>query len=236
MPVCPICGSACKDGASFCTECGTKLIKPEEIKPQAPVIPEPETIETPEPAPVPEQPAPEPPVFEQPAQPVFEQPAPPPAPEQPSWQERYQQQRPQFDQTQYQQQQQQYQQQYQQYQQQYQQPYQQYQQPAAEKAEAVPADSGEGKASGIVSLVFGILGMLCCLCPIFSVVGLITGIVSLTKKRRGVAIAGLILSIIALLLFIASIVISVIFWNQFLDWVEITYPDIYDAVAKFFTF
>ncbi len=61
-----------------------------------------------------------------------------------------------------------------------------------------------------MSLVFGILGLVCCLFPVFSIVGFITGVVGVSKSRSGVARVGLILSIIALVLFVICLVIFVI--------------------------
>ncbi len=78
----------------------------------------------------------------------------------------------------------------------------------APAADAAPASGG--KAAGILSLVFGILGLVCCLFPVFSIVGFITGVVGVSKSRSGVARVGLILSIIALVLFVICLVIFVI--------------------------
>lgn len=58
----------------------------------------------------------------------------------------------------------------------------------------------------ICSLVFGILGLLCCASGIFGFIGLIISIVALaTKHKSGLSIAGLVCSIISVLLFIIYI-------------------------------
>lgn len=86
----------------------------------------------------------------------------------------------------------------------------------------------QGKGLAIASLVLGILGIVCCCIgvgAIFGLVGLILGIVAINKadsSSKGIAIAGLIVSIIALLLgaymlISYGIVFSQIDWNQ-IDW------------------
>lgn len=60
----------------------------------------------------------------------------------------------------------------------------------------------ESKALEICSLVFGILSIVCCCCyGVFGIVGLILSIVALaTGKKSGFSIAGLICSIVGIVL------------------------------------
>lgn len=66
---------------------------------------------------------------------------------------------------------------------------------------------GEGKALGICALVFGILAVVGCCCGgIFGLIGLILSIIALaTGKKSGFSTAGLICSIVGLLMSIALI-------------------------------
>lgn len=65
----------------------------------------------------------------------------------------------------------------------------------------------------VVSLVCGILSILCCcifyISPIFAIAGLVFGIIAIAKKYdgRGVAIGGTVCSVIGILLFIIYIVL-----------------------------
>ena len=70
--------------------------------------------------------------------------------------------------------------------------------------------ASDGKGVGIVSLIFGILGLLCCLFPVFSITGLITGIIGVSKGAKATAKVGLILSIIGLVFFLIALVIFII--------------------------
>lgn len=69
-----------------------------------------------------------------------------------------------------------------------------------------PAVEASGKAIG--SLVLGIIAMIAWLCPLIglpiAIVGLILGILSLKTPKRGLAIAGIVLSGIGLLLTLAN--------------------------------
>lgn len=98
-----------------------------------------------------------------------------------------------------------------------------------------PANKGHGLAVaslilGIVSIVFllllilpGTVGMCCCcIGPITSIVGIILAIVSKVKAGRmeGMARAGLILSIVALVIFVVFIAVCIYIGVQF-----VTNPD-----------
>lgn len=100
---------------------------------------------------------------------------------------------------------------YQQYRQNYGPQYQQYRpQNQYSVPEADMAPENGGKALGIISLVFGILGFLCCLFPVFSTAGLITGILGVKKGGRVTAKIGLILSIVSMALFLTALIITAI--------------------------
>ena len=74
----------------------------------------------------------------------------------------------------------------------------------------VVEEKKESKALEICSLVFGILSIVCCSCyGIFGIVGLVLSIVALaTGKKSGLSIAGLICSIIGVVLTIVMLVIG----------------------------
>ncbi len=94
---------------------------------------------------------------------------------------------------------QQYNQQYQQYGQQYNQQYPQYYEQ--------PNDGSKGM--GVASLVLGIISLLCCCFgSIGSILGIIFGAVSLSRKKQnnGIAIAGLIISCVALVVWIIAVI------------------------------
>lgn len=65
---------------------------------------------------------------------------------------------------------------------------------------------------GIASLVLGIVSLVCCCFgSITSILGIIFGAVSLYRKKQnnGIAIAGLIISCVALVIWIISLIYSV---------------------------
>lgn len=68
----------------------------------------------------------------------------------------------------------------------------------------------EGKALQICALVFGILGIVCCVCyGIFGVIGLVLSIICLASgKKSGLSIAGLICSILGVILTIVMFVVG----------------------------
>ena len=68
----------------------------------------------------------------------------------------------------------------------------------------------ESKALEICSLVFGILSIPCCSCyGIFGIAGLVLSIVAFTKgKKSGLSIAGLICSIIGIILTIVVFIVG----------------------------
>ncbi|MCQ2465187.1 MAG: DUF4190 domain-containing protein [Oscillospiraceae bacterium] len=75
------------------------------------------------------------------------------------------------------------------------------------------------KAMAIVSLVLGIVSIVCCICGLpFAVVGLILAILVLVKNKngRGQAIAGLVTSIIGLIIGV-YMVISLISFMPYMD-------------------
>ena len=184
MPICPNCGTYSEPGKKFCTECGQRL--PDEPEQSGIAVeditdkPE-DTVETPV-----NQPEPEVPAEEKPEENKEEQ-------QTPAWQIQYQQ--------------------YRQNNQTGNQTYQNYQNNGGQTYTPPPEDTApanSGKGIGIVSLIFGILGLICCFIPVFSLVGLITGIVGVTKGGKAPAKVGLILSIIALAFFVLAVIITII--------------------------
>ena len=100
---------------------------------------------------------------------------------------------------------------YRQYRQDYSKKYPQYGQKQKESGTENSAPvSDNGKTPGTVSLVFGILSLAFCFFPVFSAVGLITGIVSIRQGGGAVAKAGLIISAACLTVFTAALIITII--------------------------
>lgn len=73
------------------------------------------------------------------------------------------------------------------------------------------APKSESKALEICALVFGILGIVCCVCyGLFGVIGLVLSIICLaTGKKSGFSIAGLVCSILGIILTIVMIAVGV---------------------------
>lgn len=67
-----------------------------------------------------------------------------------------------------------------------------------------------GTSSGVISLVSGIIGMFMWIFPVFSVIGLVTGIISHAKGQRLTAKAGIILSVIGLSFFVIAYIVSAV--------------------------
>lgn len=101
--------------------------------------------------------------------------------------------------------------------QQYQQPYQPYQQPynANPYGQPVPETplTEPGKGVGIASMVLGIISVVCCpLAFLGSIPGLICAIISMAKGyRKAYSIAGLVLSILGVLICIGWIIYMIIY-------------------------
>ena len=186
---CESCGTFIPDGQAFCSNCGTPVAAvqsaPQPVAQAAPA-PAPQTVAQPVAAPAPApQPVPVQPVYQQPAyqQPAYQQPA--------------------------------YQQQAQPVQPVYQQPV--YTQPVTvAPVAAAPAKRSNGAATA--GLVFGILTLVFCLIPFlfwgFALFGLIFSIIGVAKRNvsgKGKAIAGLILTVVGLII---GIIVQEFFWTE----------------------
>lgn len=88
----------------------------------------------------------------------------------------------------------------------------------------------------IASMILGIFSILCCC---FTYIGLIIGVLSIvfavvSRVRMGyfdgMAIAGLVLGIIGVVFSAAIIVVDTVFAEQYLEWFEANYPDIYEQI------
>ena len=82
----------------------------------------------------------------------------------------------------------------------------------------VPAPTGNRQGLAIASLVLGIVNLCAWLLPIcggpLALVGIVLGILGLNSSRRGMAIAGIVISGIALLLVILNAVLGVVLAPQ----------------------
>lgn len=94
-----------------------------------------------------------------------------------------------------------------------------------------PTPAKTGTNLGLLSMIFGIVAMMTAWIPVIpswamAIAGLVLGIVSLAKKRpsKGMAIAGIVCSALALLFFAAAVVafvfaarvLSGAFWESFI--------------------
>ena len=110
---------------------------------------------------------------------------------------------------------------------------------------SVTPDQGTepSKALAIVSLILGIVSLVCC-CWAFGIVGVllsggavVCGIIALVKKLggKGMAVAGLICGGIALLLAIIMTIMSLFMdQNKAMDMLQDYYPDIYEQFEDSF--
>ncbi|QNM04748.1 zinc-ribbon domain-containing protein [Qiania dongpingensis] len=85
-------------------------------------------------------------------------------------------------------------------------------------------DGGEEGHTGlaIASLVLGIIGTCCCCLPLLcipiGIVGLIFGIIGMKSSSRGLAIAGLVLSSIALVLGVMMILVMIVSGDSYISY------------------
>lgn len=117
----------------------------------------------------------------------------------------------------------------QQYGQQYNQPYAQYgQQGYSQQYPTYVETQDDSNGMGVASLVMGIISLVCCGSFIFSILGIVFGIVSLSRKKtnNGMAIAGIIMSAISIV--IGIIIICVLFaTGAYVDFLNEIYSDSY---------
>src|SRR5690554_2838905 len=85
-----------------------------------------------------------------------------------------------------------------------------YQSPVSNQGPAVPDGKGMAAASLVLGLLSDVLFCLWYLSLPCAVVGLILGIMSLKSSGRGMAIAGLVLSIIAIAIFVVMLILAAI--------------------------
>ncbi len=106
-----------------------------------------------------------------------------------------------------------------------------------------PGEEGGSKALAIVSLVLGIVSLVCCcwafgfLGVLFSAASVVCGIIALAKHQagRGMAIGGVICGGVALLLALIMTIVSLTMdksWAE--DYLEENYPDIYEQIEDSF--
>lgn len=168
---CESCGNFIPDGQAFCSNCGARVASPAPSAPAAPAAP----VQSAAPAAMPVAPVATAPAAVQPIQAA----APQPVYQQPAYQQPAQ---PVYQQTI--------------------QPV--YQQPVYQPVAAVnPIPAKRGNGAAVAGLVFGILTVVTCWIPfifyVFGLLGLIFSIVGVAKRNargKGMAIAGLILSIL----------------------------------------
>lgn len=91
---------------------------------------------------------------------------------------------------------------------QYNQQYAQYgQQGYSQQYPAYVESQDDSNGMGVASLVMGIISLVCCSSFIFSVLGIVFGIISLSRKKtnNGIAVAGVVLSAISIIIGIVVI-------------------------------
>lgn len=99
-----------------------------------------------------------------------------------------------------------------------------------------PVQQNNSKGFAIASLVLGILSVVCCcadyLALIMSVLALVFGFLSIKKQEasKSLAIAGMILGGIGLLLFIITIISSLVYKNNFSDYQAMM--DYFNSIAN----
>lgn len=84
-----------------------------------------------------------------------------------------------------------------------------YQQPV-EPTPVAPQENKPGKGLAIGGLICGIASILlsCCYCGFLGIPGLIMGIIANKKNKSGLAIAAIITSVIGLVLFVISLIMT----------------------------
>lgn len=117
----------------------------------------------------------------------------------------------------------------QQYGQQYNQQYAQYgQQGYSQQYPAYVESQDDSNGMGVASLVMGIISLVCCSSFIFSVLGIVFGIISLSRKKtnNGIAVAGVVLSAVSII--IGIVIICVLFaTGAYADLINDIYNDPY---------
>ena len=88
----------------------------------------------------------------------------------------------------------------------------------------------------IASMIIGIFSILCCCSVWFGfVLGAFAVTLAVTSRVRmgyfdGLAIAGLVLGIIGLVFTVSTHLVSVVFLEEYVQWIESNYPEIYDEL------
>lgn len=115
------------------------------------------------------------------------------------------------------------------YGQQYNQQYAQYgQQGYSQQYPAYVESQDDSNGMGVASLVMGIISLVCCGSFIFSILGIVFGIISYSRKKtdNGIAIAGIIMSAVSII--IGIVVICVFFaTGAYVDFLNELYSDTY---------
>lgn len=115
------------------------------------------------------------------------------------------------------------------YGQQYNQQYAQYgQQGYSQQYPAYVESQDDSNGMGVASLVMGIISLVCCSSFIFSVLGIVFGVISLSRKKtnNGIAIAGVILSAVSIIIGIVIICVFVA-TGAYADLLNDIYSDTY---------